>query len=228
VQNRIRQRTMSVMYIVGTGSSSIAVDEPWSLVIALYIREIIGISALTAPEIPVLDPSSKIWPAWAPRPSDGLAKLPDPFTGPLNREQSGREWARWWRHALAVGPAASDDLRPPRFPAFGSTPSLRMLMQTYYERASLWTDSISADPLVKRAHSAPRDGLEQIAREAEKGRRGAPFQLRLTVIPVLSQHAWQLAPDHILVTRRLIGDRDNMLDWLRARMFTPEANLSSR
>jgi hypothetical protein len=217
---------MSVMYIVGPESCQISVDEPWSLIIALYIREIIGISGLTAPEIPVLEPSSKIWPAWAPRPSDGMVELPDPFNGLVNREQSAREWARWWRHALAVGPAAADDLRPPRFLAFSGTPSLRTLLQLYFERANLWTESISADPLVKRAHSAPRDGLEEIARQAERGWKGKPFKLRLTVIPVMSEHAWQIAPDHILLTRRLIADRENVLDWLRARMLAPGADLS--
>lgn len=214
------------MYIAGSGSCQISVEEPWTLVIALYIREIIGISGLTAPEIPVLDPSSKIWPAWAQRPADGLIELPDPFSGSLNREQTAREWARWWRHALAVGPAALDDLRPPRFLAFNSTPSLRTLLQIYFERASLWTDSISADPLVKRAHAAPKDGLEQLARQAEQSWYGKPFRLRLTVIPVLTQHAWQLAPDHILMSRRLIGDRENVLDWLRSRILSSGAGLS--
>ena len=46
-----------------------------------------------------------------------------------------------------------------------------------------------------------------------------PFRLRLTVIPVQTEHAWQLAPDHILMTRNLIADRDNVLDWLRSRIL---------
>jgi hypothetical protein len=207
------------MYIAGSESCQISVDEPASLVVALYIREIIGISGLTAPEIPVLDPSTKIWPAWAPRPSGGLADPPDPFAGMIDREQTAREWARWWRHALAVGPAARDDLQPPKFSAFHSTPSLRYLLQMYHERAALWADVLSSDPLMKRAHSAPRDGLEEIAREAARMWQSRPFRLRITVIPVQTEHAWQLAPDHILMTRHLIADRENVLDWLRSRIL---------
>ncbi len=211
---------MSDMYIVGSGSCQISVDEPAPLIIALYIREVIGISGLTAPEIPPLDPSSQIWPAWAARPSDGLVTLPDPFAGLLDREQTAREWARWWRHAVAEGPAGAGSLRPPRFSAFATTPSLRALLQIYHERASLWTDSISTDPRVKRAHSSPRDGLEELAKELGRMWQSRPFRLRLTVIPVQTEHAWQLAPDHILMTRHLIGDRDNVLDWLRSRILS--------
>jgi hypothetical protein len=207
------------MYIAGPESCQISVDEPSTLVIALYIREAAGLAELTVPEIPRLDPPSHIWPAWAPRPSDGRTALPDPFTGSLDREQTAREWARWWRHALAAGPAAADDLRPPRFAAFAGTPSLRILLQMYHERASLWADSISSDPRTKRAHSVPKDGLEELAREAGQMWRSKPFRLRLTVIPVETEHAWQLAPDHILVTRHLIADRDNVLDWLRSRIL---------
>ena len=208
------------MYIVGSESCSISVDEPATLVIALYLREVIGVSGLTAPEIPVLDPSSQLWPAWAARPSDGLVELPDPFLGLLDREQTAREWARWWRHVLSAGSAAAGALQPPRFPAFNGTPSLRTLLQLYHERASLWTDSITTDPRVKRAHSSPREGLEELAKEAGRRWQSRPFRLRLTVIPVQTEHAWQLAPDHILMTRHLIGDRDNVLDWLRSRIFS--------
>ncbi len=210
---------MSVMYIAGPERCQISVDEPATLVIALYIREAAGLAGATVPEIPLLDPSSKIWPVWAARPSDGLVALPDPFAGHLDREQSAREWARWWRHALAVGPAAADDLRPPRFPAFSATPSLRVLLQMYHERASLWADSIASDPRAKRAHAAPKEGLEELARDAERIWRSGPFRLRITVIPVQTEHAWQLAPDHILMTRHLIADRDNVLDWLRSRIL---------
>lgn len=207
------------MYIAGPESCQISVDEPSTLVVALYIREAAGLGGVTAPEIPLLDPPSAIWPVWAPRPSDGLVALPDPFAGPLDKEQTASEWARWWRHALAVGPAAAEDLRPPRFVAFNATPSLRALLQMYHERASLWADAISVDPLVKRAHAAPKDGLEELARELARARQARPFRLRLTVIPVQTEHAWQLAPDHILVTRHLIAHRDNVLDWLRSRVL---------
>lgn len=205
------------MYIAGTYWSSISVDEPSPLVVALYLREVIGISDLTAPEIPPLDPSSAIWPAWARRPYDGLTVL-DPFTGQIDRQQTAREWSRWWQHIITAGPAAGADPRPPRFSNFAATPSLRTLLQLFHERAALWAEAISIDPQVKRAHSAAREGLAELAREAAPLWRSSPFRLRLTVIPVQTEHAWLLAPDHILMTRHLIADRDNVLEWLRSQI----------
>ncbi|MET3808505.1 hypothetical protein ABIB25_005534 [Nakamurella sp. UYEF19] len=213
------------MYIAGTESCQISVDEPSVLAIALYLREAAGVAELATPDIPILDPSSSIWPAWARRPSIGLptgvrdAVYGDLPPGLVDREQVALEWTRWWRHLLLVGSAGEDDLRPPRFAAFQASPSLRLVLQQQHERASLWADAISSDPRTKRAHAAPRDGLEDIAREAESLWRSRPFRLRLTVIPVLTEHAWQLAPDHILMTRHLIADRDNALDWLRSRIL---------
>ena len=32
--------------------------------------------------------------------------------------------------------------------------------------------------------------------------------------------AWMLGPDHVLITRRLIADLDNAVDWLRPRILT--------
>lgn len=208
------------MYIAGTYGSSISVDEPSPLVVALYLREVIGISDLTAPEIPLLDPSSAIWPAWARRPYDGLTSLPDPFIELLDRRQTAKEWSRWWHRATTAGPEAGDDLRPPRFTGFSATPSLRLLLQLFHERAALWAEAIATDPQVKRAHSAPREGLEELARAAAPRWRSPPFRLRLTIIPVQTEHAWLLAPDHILMTRHLIANRDNVLDWLRSQILT--------
>lgn len=225
VQNPRRTWTMSGMYIAGTEACQITVDEPSVLVIALYIREAIGVSDLAAPEIPILDPSSAIWPAWARRPSVGIPTgVRDPLHGDsppglVDREQAALEWTRWWRHLLLVGSAGQDDLRPPRFAAFQSSPALRLVLQHHHERADLWAGAISSDPRTKRAHAAPKDGLEDIAREAARLWRSRPFRLRLTVIPVQTEHAWQLAPDHILMTRHLIADRDNALDWLRSRIL---------
>ena len=51
------------------------------------------------------------------------------------------------------------------------------------------------------------------------GRRPQPFNIRITVIGVQTKHAWVLAPDHLMLTRHLIADLDNALDWLRPRIL---------
>lgn len=39
------------------------------------------------------------------------------------------------------------------------------------------------------------------------------------MIGVQTKHAWVLRPDHLLLTRQLVFDLDNALDWLRPRIL---------
>jgi hypothetical protein len=131
------------------------------------------------------------------------------------------QWARWWQHALQIGPSAIDDLRPPGFYALSGVPDLRALMQRHHHNASLWSDGLNDDPRIKSAHSAPGIGLNALVNSLPKilGRQPRGFSLRITVLGVQTTHAWVLAPDHLLLTRHLIADLDNALDWLRPRIL---------
>ena len=51
------------------------------------------------------------------------------------------------------------------------------------------------------------------------GRKPFPFNVRITVIGVQTKRAWVLAPDHLMLTRHLIADLDNAVDWLRPRIL---------
>ena len=79
----------------------------------------------------------------------------------------------------------------------------------------------SGESVIKAAQSAPGIGLNALVRDLPKllGRRPQPFAMRITVIGVQTKHAWVLAPDHVLLTRHLISDLDNALDWLRPRIL---------
>ena len=103
------------------------------------------------------------------------------------------------------------------------------LMQRHFHNASLWSDGLSTDPRYKRAHSAPGRGLNALVRELPMilRRTPLPFTVRITVIGVQTKHAWILAPDHLLLTRHLIADLDNALDWLRPRIITLAAGHSA-
>jgi hypothetical protein len=175
------------------------------------------------PEIPPLDPPADVWPVWSRRPvevpSSGGVRL---LGGrDVNLEIAAGQWARWWSHALEVGASAIDDFRPPAFLALSGVPDLRALMQRHYYNASLWSDGLNDDPRIRSAHSAPGLGLNTLVKQlpALLGRRPHPFNMRVTVIGVQTKHAWVLAPDHLLLTRHLIADLDNALDWLRPRIL---------
>ncbi len=211
------------MFIAGTERWKITIAEPEALRIALYVRDVVGLSPMTSPVIPPLDPGADVWPVWSRRPvnvdSGGGVRL---LGGrDVDLDLASQQWARWWRHALDVGTSAIDDFRPPAFPALAKVPDLRVLLQRHHYNANLWSDGLNDDPRLRNAHTAPGPGLNALVRELPSllGRRPAPFRLRITVIGVQTKRAWILAPDHLLLTRQLIGDLDNALDWLRPRVL---------
>lgn len=211
------------MFIAGTERWKITIAEPEALRIALYVRDIAGLEPVTMPDIPPLDPPAERWPVWSRRPievptSGGVRLLGG---RDVDLEIASGQWARWWRHALEIGPSALDDFRPPGFFALSGVPDLRALLQRHFYNASLWSDGLSDDPLIRGAHTAPGLGLNTLVRDLPTllGRKPQPFALRITVIGVQTKRAWELAPDHLMLTRHLIGDLDNALDWLRPRIL---------
>jgi hypothetical protein len=214
---------MDGMFIAGTERWKIIIAEPEALRIALYVREVAGLQPVTDPMIPPVDPPTDVWPVWSRRPievqSGGGVRL---LGGrDIDVQIASAQWARWWRHALDVGTEAMDDLRPPAFLPLAGVPDLRALMQRHFYNANLWSDAIHDDPRSKRILSAPGKGLSALVHDLPTilGRRPGQFVLRITVIGVQTKHAWVLSPNHLLLTRRLIADLDNALDWLRPRIL---------
>jgi hypothetical protein len=204
------------VYVAGRHSWRISIDEPPVLRLALYLREIYQLPARTDPEIPALDPPASAWPAWSRRPPP---LEPMQLTS-IEREAASIQWARWWKHAVQVGSSAMRELTPPSFKSFSHVPELRALLVRHYTQALLWADAFADDPRLKRDHLAPGTRLTELVHELESaaGRTARPFELRITVIPVRTKHAWILDPGHLLITHHLIADDENVLDWLRPKI----------
>ncbi len=211
------------MFIAGTQRWKVTIAEPEALRIALYVRDVAGLEPVTIPQIPPLDPPADVWPVWSRRPVEVPASRGVELLGGRNIDVAiaSGQWARWWRHALEVGTSAIDDFRPPAFPALVGVPDLRALMQRHFYNANLWSDGLNDDPRVRAAQSAPSLGLNAVIRDLPQtlGRKPRSFDLRISVIGVQTKRAWILGPDHILMTRHLIADRDNAVDWLRLRIL---------
>jgi hypothetical protein len=211
------------VYIAGTEQCQIQVEEPLPLVIALYLREVADLDPAEAADIPLLDPSVHTWPVWARRPPQGWRP---PLTvryaaalTTIDRDKAALQWDRWWRRLLRSDPTPAEEFHPPAFRTFRNSPALRLLLQKHYDDAARWAEAVTDDPRVKRDQAAPRAGLAHLVSELAKRRpAGAPpFRMRLTVVPVAGKHAWVVGPQQVLVTRHLIADAENMLDWLRPR-----------
>ncbi len=211
------------MFIAGTERWKVVIAEPEALRIALYVREAAGLDPITDPPIPPVDPPTQWWPAWSRRPVTMPAERGVRLLGrrELNLAAASGQWARWWDHLLSAVQDATGDLRPPDFPALAHVPDLRALLIRHYHNACIWSDGLNGDPRIRRAHTAPGLGLNNLIKELPVllGRPPRDFSLRVTVIGVQTKHAWALRPDHLLLTRQLIFDLDNALDWLRPRIL---------
>ena len=211
------------MFIAGTERWKVVLVEPEALRVALYVRDAAGLNPVTNPAIPPLDPPTQWRPAWSRR----FVEVPETRgVRLLGRREvdltvASAQWARWWGHLLEAGAGAIDDLRPPTFPALAHVPDLRKLLERHYPNASIWSDGLGGDPRIRNAHAAPGPGLNALIKQLPEvlGRPPQNFAIRVTVIGVQTKHAWVLRPDHLLLTRQLVFDLDNALDWLRPRIL---------
>lgn len=211
------------MFIAGTERWKVVLVEPEVLRIALFVREAAGLDPVTDPPIPPSDPPTQWWPVWSRRPAEAPTAHGVRLLGRREADltAASAQWARWWRHLLEIRASGLDDLRPPNFPALAHVPDLRLLLQQHYQNACIWSEGLNGDPRIRNAHSAPGIGLNALIRDLPTllGREPRDFAVRVTVIGVQSKHAWTLRPDHLLLTRQLIFDLDNALDWLRPRVL---------
>lgn len=211
------------MFIAGSERWKVVLAEPEGLRIALYVRDAAGLDPLTDPPIPPAEPSVAWRPVWSRPP---VAAAPARGVGLLGRREidlaaAAGQWSRWWRRLLQTDGGAIDELRPPNFPALAHVPDLRAVIQQHYHNACTWSEGLDGDPRIRQAHSAPGIGLNALIRDLPRrlGREPRDFAIRVTVIGVQGKHAWVLRPDHLLMTRPLMYDLDNALDWLRPRIL---------
>lgn len=202
------------MYICGTRWCQVSVDEPGPVVAGLYVRERAGLLGLAAPDLPALDPSSQVWLPWARRaPVDWR---PPDLDVPVD-DRTAQQWEQWWWRLVRAEPERQRPVDLPDVRSALDLPLLRSALRVHGESAVRWTDAVQDDPRASLALDSPRRGLTAILDDLlVDGAR--PFRLRLTVVPLAVEHAWVLDGRHVLLTRRLIADPENLLDWLRPRI----------
>lgn len=204
------------MYISGTKWCQVSVEEPAPVVAGLYVRERAGLLDLAAPELPALDPSSTVWLPWARRAPVGWQ--PPGLDVPAD-DRTAQQWERWWWRLVRAEPERQHGLDLPLMRSAVELPAVRAALQVHGESAVRWTEAVQDDPRAHLALDSPRRGLTTMVDSLlVDGAR--PFRLRLTVVPLAVEHAWVLDGAHILLTRRLVSDPENLLDWLRPRIST--------
>ena len=212
------------MQLAGTMSWRIGTDEPQSLLLALYMRDVSGLRPLLDREIPPLEPELPF--GEAPSATDTIAST---------------QWADWWHQLLEGGGFWPDgkhppDLsrlthdteiqrlfywpsrhQPPDFVGLSDMPELQVLVRNHFDRARVWMEARHQE---FAALSSARQRLlleSEIVRTVERafGRTANPFALDIRVLPVAGAQAWRLSTGRVLVTRALFRDRDAYRYWLQ-------------
>jgi hypothetical protein len=212
------------MQLAGTTSWRMGTDEPQSLLMALYVRDISGLRPQVDPDIPTVEPAvpfgekraqvdslaSAQWADWWQQLLDGGGLWPDHKSPPdMSRLRHDPELQRifYWpsRHL------------PPDFVGLSGTPELQALVRRHYEAARVWSEARKHE-FVALTAARQRVSLEwEIVRTIEQGlgRKARPFELDIRVLPVEAVHAWRLSPKRALVSRALFRDRAAYGKWLR-------------
>ncbi len=179
------------MRFAGHPSWSIAIDEPHSLLVALFARDAAGLRPTIDPAIPALAPTVPINPTLAAA------------AGPA----ASAQWARWWQRLLDADrtiPGAT----PPDFPELSGSPDLRRILRACFEDAIRWSSARKREHVSFMTASNRPPVENDVVRtiEQSRGRKAHPFELRITELPTTTTHAWRAAPHHLIVTRPLFTD----------------------
>jgi hypothetical protein len=127
------------------------------------------------------------------------------------------QWDHWWNRALleadqADGADWPPDLSawwtPPAFESLHAAPELQEIVAAHFFDAVRWSNDRHQEHGATMQRSVSGLFATKLVRGMERAlaRTARPFRLRITEIPVLGQHLWQLRPDHVLVSSALLLD----------------------
>ena len=193
----------------GRTSWQIGMDQPESLVIGLFVRDVAGL---------------KTRHTWLPHCVPDIAR--DTREGSA---AAAHQWDLWWDKSLSttwIGPDQSQEQfagmwwREPAFESLQSAPALREIVARHFDNARQWATDRKQEyielmigaPDPRPFHRGRRGGRGLFETrlvaglEQDLGRRAQPFQLWITVIPVAGKELWQLDPHHVLLTDELLRD----------------------
>lgn len=160
----------------GRLSWQLGFDQPFMLMVALYIRDAAGIAQTAAPiDLPRLDPPISV----------------DEVSGQA-AAWADREWNDWWARVAAdpSHPGEGFELEPD-LDAFAATPTLRALLREHFAAAVRWSHERKREFVAVARATAAEPG--RVVREVERlrGRSARPFRLDVAFLPVAGNAAWR-------------------------------------
>ena len=178
----------------GQASWLMSIDEPQNLALGLFIRDVAALSSVHT---------------WLPAAAPVVRS-----TGGGGSPAAARQWDAWWDQALAVDPYApwpkvtTSWWTPPDFGSLDAAPQLQALVRRHFLAAVRWSEDRKREHIAVMTDPGRSANETRLVADLERacGRRAAPFNLRVTEIPVAGRELWHLHPGHVVVTAGLLGD----------------------
>ncbi|MGH1523000.1 hypothetical protein ACRAWC_02485 [Leifsonia sp. L25] len=201
------------MFVEGTLRWQVTEDCPWDLLIALALRDLVGLDNTREPALPRVSPS--IVPA---------------LHGALERSRGAVTLAakdvletQW--HALFERAADREHrpltplLQPPHFAALDRAIELQDVVLAQYETAASWARERRAEyarASIERHATRSADIVDVVhEREHDLRRQAGYFRLDIDVLPLAERGAWIVGPHTVVVSTSLRDDSPAFRDWFR-------------
>ncbi|QNE34445.1 hypothetical protein [Leifsonia shinshuensis] len=201
------------MFVEGTLRWQVTEDCPWDLLIALALRDLVGLDNTLEPALPRVSPA--VVPALhgAPERGGGAATL-------AARDVLETQW-----HALFERAADREHrpltplLQPPHFTALDRAIELQDIVLAQHETAARWARERRAEyARASIEHHATRaaDIVDVVhEREHDLRRQAGYFRLDIDVLPLAERGAWIVGPHTVVVSASLRDDSRAFRDWFR-------------
>lgn len=196
------------MHHTGGAGWRITMDTSGPLLIALYLRDVSGLTGAGTPALSAAEPA---------------VKAVDP--GQLTRAVGGPdmlrfEWEQWWSQLLGTFPGRPPEFNPPEFLDFDGNPALQRLLQAHFGSASAWARERISDYELSAARRETMGETKILAqlvqdRELELGRNSRDFTLSILELPLAERRAWFLEPNRMLMSQNLLDSPETFASYVQ-------------
>lgn len=196
------------MHHTGGPGWRITMDTCAPMLLALYLRDVSGLSGAGTPALSHVSPHVK-------------AADHSMLTSEVGGTEALRDqWEFWWSQLLQGLPENQRNLTSPDFPELAGMAALQRVAHAHYGAALTWSreqvqlySMMTAQRETLGGHKILADLVQN--REMELGRSARDFTLNIVEVPLAEQRAWFIEPNRLIMSSHLIDDHQNFRSYVQ-------------